>query len=120
MTPNVRTTTSNLADLMAFTKAMVWAARDLEINNNTPICIRYSNEYAANVATGVWRAKKHKQAAEAARRAWGTLRRQQRNRVWMSHTATASPLHGRWLKQAEEAATAARLTGARVYRRQPQ
>ena len=35
-----------------------------------PICMRYDSTYAAMIASGTWRAKKHKAMAEEARGAW--------------------------------------------------
>ena len=66
-TPGVKTVTGNLAALVAFTRALLWAAQDPLANPilargqaDRPICIRYANEYAAMIATGVWQPKKHK------------------------------------------------------------
>ena len=84
-TPNVKTITSNLADLVAFTRALQWAT-DSAVARGHPICIRYRNEYAARIATGAWKAKKHKAMAEEARRAWTTLRRRLKGCVWIRHT----------------------------------
>ena len=50
-----------------------------------PICIRYNSEYAARIATGAWKAKKHKAFAAEARRAWAQLKRVKGGRVWMQH-----------------------------------
>ena len=50
-----------------------------------PIIIRYNSEYAARIATGAWRAKKHKAFAEEARRAWAQLKRDRGGRVWTKH-----------------------------------
>ena len=81
-TPGVRhTATDNLACLIAITRALTWAADDPVANpilpigeHSRPICIRYDNEYAAMIATGVWRAKKHKDVAPLAQRAWKRLK----------------------------------------------
>ena len=83
-TPNVKTTTSNLADLVAFTRALQWAHAHPRAKGK-PICLRYNSEYAARIATGAWRAKKHKAFAEEARRAWAQLKRDRGGRVWMKH-----------------------------------
>ena len=45
-TPNVKTTTGNLADLVAFTRALQWALQNSRARGR-PICIRYNSEYAA-------------------------------------------------------------------------
>ena len=83
-TPNVKTTTKNLADLVAFTRALQWAKSHARARDR-PICVRYNSEYAARIATGAWRAKKHKAFAEEARRAWAQLKRDRGGRVWMQH-----------------------------------
>ena len=83
-TPNVMTTTANLADLVAFTRALQWAHSHSRARGH-PICIRYNSEYAARIATGAWKAKKHKAFAEEARRAWAQLKRDRGGRVWMQH-----------------------------------
>ena len=83
-TPNVTTTTANLADLVAFTRALQWAHSHSRARGH-PICIRYNSEYAARIATGAWKAKKHKAFAEEARRAWAQLKRDRGGRVWMQH-----------------------------------
>ena len=61
-TARVRTTTINLGHLMAFIRTLEWALTDPETRGR-PVCVRYENEYAANVCTGVWRAKKHREVA---------------------------------------------------------
>ena len=82
--PNVKTTTSNLAELVAVARACQWAQR-FALAVGRPICIRYSSEYAARIATGAWKAKKHKAMAEEARRAWESLKRSSGGSVWMRH-----------------------------------
>ena len=83
-TPNVKTTTQNLAHLVAFTRALQWARSNGRAHGR-PICIRYNSEYAARIATGAWKAKKHKAFAEEARRAWAQLKRAKGGLVWMQH-----------------------------------
>ena len=83
-TSNVKTTTHNLADLVAFTRALQWAHSNARARGQ-PICIRYNSEYAARIATGAWKAKKHKAFAEEARRAWAQLKRDKGGQVWMQH-----------------------------------
>ena len=92
-TKNVRTTTTNLCSLVAFTRALQWARR----NTTGPICIRYSEEYAARVASGAWKAKKHKAMAAEARAAWIALRRERgSDKVWMKH----APVTSSWMDEA--------------------
>ena len=83
-TPNVRTTTQNLSDLVSFARAVRWATRHF-VARDKPICIRYNSEYAARIATGTWKAKKHKAMAEEARQAWAQLKRTTGGRAWMRH-----------------------------------
>ena len=92
-TPNVKTTTQNLADLVAFTRALQWARSD-GLAQGRPICVRYNNEYAARIATGAWKAKKHKAFAEEARQAWAQLTRDRGGRVWMKHVALKDSEYG--------------------------
>ena len=99
-TPNVRTTTENLAELVAFTRALNWA-RQYAHAMGKPILIRYSSEYAARIATGAWRAKKHRAMADEAQRAWGALKRSSGGRVWMRYVSS----------KAAEADAASRLAG---------
>ena len=80
-------TTSNLAELVAFTRALQWAARH-PLATGRPICIRYNSEYAARIATGAWKAKKHKAMAAEARQSWAKLQSLNNGRTWMRHTST--------------------------------
>ena len=99
-TPNVRTTTSNLADLVAFTRALQWATTHWAAGK--PVCIRYSSEYAARIASGAWRAKKHKPMAAEARRAWHALRKLKGgDNVWMQHAPVALAWSGQALQIAK-------------------
>jgi hypothetical protein len=97
-TPAVKTITENLACLVAFKAACDWAATD-PVARDRPVCLRYSTEYAAMVATGTWKAKKHKDMAAAAKRAWATLRKMKPgDQVWLRHTkphGTATELAAR-------------------------
>lgn len=88
VTPDVRTTTANLADLVAVTRALQWASEH-PYAVGRPICIRYNSEYAARIASGVWKAKKHKEMAAAARRAWAKLQKASKERVWLRHVISA-------------------------------
>ena len=86
-TPKVTTVTQNLAHLMAFMKACEWAAVDPSARDK-PVCLRYDNEYGAMIATGTWKAKKHKGVAEAAQRAWARLlKTKPEDQVWLRHAA---------------------------------
>ena len=75
-TPGVRSTaTSNLAQLVAIARALTWAADHPAANPILPrgseppaICIRYDNEYASMIASGVWKPKKHKEKDAARQR----------------------------------------------------
>ena len=89
-TPHVNTTTQNLADLVAFTRALEWAHSHCRARGR-PICVRYNSEYAARIATGAWRAKKHKAMAAEARRAWARLKRDRNGRVWMQYVRRDHP-----------------------------
>ena len=60
-----------------------WAHRNA-LAQGRPICIRYSFEFAARISTGAWKARKHKQVADEARRAWKALK-QARGQVWIRH-----------------------------------
>ena len=82
--PHVLTTTSNLAELVAFTRAVDWAHAN-RLGYGKPVCIRYDSMYAAHIATGIWKAKKHKPMAQAARQAWARLKRSKEGRAWMKH-----------------------------------
>ena len=69
---------------MAFTRALQWAHSHSRAQGR-PICLRYNSEYAARIATGTWKAKKHKAFAVEARRAWTQLKRDRGGQVWMQH-----------------------------------
>ena len=47
--------------------------------------MRFSAAYGAAIATGTWKAKKHKAMAAAAHSAWKRLRRQRHGEVWILH-----------------------------------
>ena len=87
----VRTTTNNFAELVAFIQGLTWAAYHPLAQQRQqpgvahPVCMRYDSVYAAMIATGVWRAKKHKEMAAAARQAWATLMKRTRGRLWLKH-----------------------------------
>ena len=73
-----------MAELVAFTRALQWAHSHSRARGQ-PVCIRYNSEYAARIATGAWKAKKHKAFAEEARRAWAQLKRDRSGQAWMQH-----------------------------------
>ena len=83
-TPNVTTITENLAELMAFTRGLQWARRFRDAQGR-PINMRYTSEYCARIATGAWKAKKHKKVAAEARTAWKELKKSNGGQVWMQH-----------------------------------
>ena len=84
-TPNVSTITQNLAELMAFTRALQWARCNINAQRK-PILMRYGSEYCARIACGAWKAKKHKAVAAEAREAWKELKRSNGGQVWMRHS----------------------------------
>ena len=61
-----------------------WALHDPYADGH-PICIRFGDPYGANIAAGVWKAKKHKGAAAEARRAWKRLQAVKGDKLWMRH-----------------------------------
>ena len=81
-TPNVKA--ENLAELVAFTRALQWS-RQYALAQGRPICIRYSSEYAMRIATGAWKAKKHKAMADEAKKAWASLKRSNGGQLWARH-----------------------------------
>ena len=83
-TPNVQTITGNLAALVAFTRAIQWVSRHWHTTGR-PVCVRYSNAYGAMIASGTWKAKKHKAMAAEARTAWKALKRQIGGQLWLRH-----------------------------------
>ena len=85
----MRTTTSKLGHLVAFIRALEWALIDPDTRGRS-VCMRYDNEYAANICSGVWRAKKHKEIAAHGRAMWSQLKRKLGGRLWMHHSGTAS------------------------------
>ena len=99
--PHVLTTTSNLAELVAFTRAVDWAHAN-RLAHGKPVCIRYDSMYAAHIATGIWKAKKHKPMAHAARQAWARLKRSKEGRAWMKHVRGHTG--NRWNERADRLA----------------
>ena len=83
-TRNVRTTTNNVAELVAFTRALQWVRGEWRTRRK-PVCMRYDSTYAAMISSGVWKAKKHKELAQEARAAWLALKRDIGERLWMRH-----------------------------------
>ena len=105
----MRTTTSNLAELVAFTRALQWA-RQHALAIRQPVCMRYNSEYAARIATGAWKAKKHKAMAEEAKRSWAALKRSNGGRVWMRYASSKAGGSGAARRLSERG-----KQGARVY-----
>lgn len=96
-TPGVTsTTTTNLARLVAVTRALDWALHDPFSQGSRPVCIRYNEPYGAMVASGVWKAKKHKAAAAVARSAWKRLiAAKGEDSVWLRHVPAGHLWFGR-------------------------
>ena len=113
-TPGVRhTATDNLARLIAIARALAWAADHPAANpilpmgsEPSPVCVRYSDEYAAMVACGGWKAKKHKDAAAVAHQAWKRLKAQRGKQLYLQHAHMKHPRDGRWLREAASLALA--------------
>ena len=80
-TKNVTTTTNNLAELLAFTRALQWAC----YHPSTAVVLRYDSTYAAMIASGTWKARKHKAMAAEARRAWAALKHAHARTLWLRH-----------------------------------
>ena len=57
---------------MAFTRALPCARRHPE-SYTKAFMLRYENAYAAMIASGTWKPKKHKDMAAEARQAWAGL-----------------------------------------------
>ena len=58
----------------------------------TMIVLRYDSQYAAMIACGAWRAKKHKELAADAQRAWKRLRSVRGDKACMRHVAAHSDI----------------------------
>ena len=96
-----KNTTNNLAELVAFTNGLRWARHA----HHGPNVMRYDSTYAAHIATGVWRPKKHKAAAAEAVKAWAVLKGQGRG-LWLKHVKGHSG--HRWNDRADRLADAGR------------
>jgi ribonuclease HI len=83
-TPNVKTATNNSSELVAFTRALQWA-RSSHLTKSRAIVIRFDSAYASMIASGSWKAKKHKDLAAEARAAWTDLRKHTNNNLWLRH-----------------------------------
>ena len=59
-----------------------WVTTYLGVHGRA-ICIRYDCTYAAMIASGAWKPKKHKEAAEDARRAWRAAWHSTNGRLWL-------------------------------------
>ena len=109
--PDVLTTTNNLSELVGFTRAVNWAHAN-RLATDKPICIRYDSKYAAHIATGIWKAKKHKPMARAARQAWARLKRSKEGKVWMAHVR--GHRGNRWNERADKLASQGRTSGKTI------
>ena len=74
--------------------------------------MRYDSKYASHVASGAWRARKHKPLAAAARRAWDRMRKIAKGRLWMKHVKGHSG--DKWNDMADSLADAGR-SGVNVH-----
>ena len=108
-TPHVSTITSNLATLIAFTRALEWAEHH-HLARGRSICIRYNSEYAARICTGAWKARKHKEAAAVARNAWARLKKARSGQVWTQYTKRDGTAHAIACEFASQG-----KRGARIY-----
>ena len=63
--------------------------------------------YAAHIATGLWKAKKHKPMAAVARQAWARLKQSREGRAWMDHVKGHSGQQ--WNERADRLAGQGRL-----------
>ena len=81
---NITATTNNVAELKAFIEGLKWA-RCSSIAQGRAVCMRYDSKYASHIASGAWRAKRHKKLAAEARQQWAALRKSRRGRLWMRH-----------------------------------
>ena len=70
------------------------------------VCIRYDSMYAAHIATGLWKAKKHKPMAATARQAWARLKRSREGQAWMAHVKGHTG--NRWNERADRLAAQGR------------
>ena len=81
---NVTATTNNVAELTAFAAGLRWV-KTCRLAAGRPICMRYDSKYAAHIASGAWRAKRHKALAQEARELWTAIRKKTRGQLWMRH-----------------------------------
>ena len=105
-TPNVKTATNNSSELLAFTRALQWA-RTSPLSQGRPIVVRFDSAYAAMIASGTWKAKKHKALAGEARAAWADLRKHTDNKLWIRHVRGHS--RHQWNNRADHLANQGRL-----------
>ena len=104
---------NRVAELAAFTRALQWA-RSYAIAIGRPVCVRYHSEYAARIATGAWRAKKHRDFAAEARGAWAALKRANGGRVWMRHVSVKDFCIGAAIALAQHGKKGTRISAATV------
>ena len=96
-----KNTTNNLAELVAFTHGLRWALH----THHGSVLMRYDSTYAANIAAGLWKPKKHQAAAARAIKLWADVRRQRPN-LWLKHVKGHS--NHRWNNRADRLADAGR------------
>ena len=82
-----------------------------------PLCIRYTNEWAAFVCSGVWRAKKHREVAAYGRHLWATLTKRLNGRLWLQFSSHKSAGYVPNTTTAAGLAASGRTSGVRVFRR---
>ena len=92
VTKNVKNATNNLAELVAFTRALQWV-RLSPRTAGKPVVMRYDSTYAAFIASGTWKAKKHREMAREARDAWLALKQTIGKRLWLRHAKGHSGHH---------------------------
>ena len=96
-----KNTTNNLAELVAFVNGLRWA----RLNHRGPALMRYDSTYAAHVASGIWKPKKHKAMAAQAVKEWAA-RRRRGDGLWLKHVKGHSG--HRWNNRADRLADAGR------------
>ena len=105
-TPNVRTGTNNSSELLAFTRALQWA-RNSHLTQGKAIVCRFDSAYASMIASGSWKARKHKALAAEAHAAWTDLRKHTNNQLWIRHVRGHS--RHRWNNRADSLANRGQL-----------
>ena len=109
-TPNVRTGTNNSSELLAFTRALQWA-RNSHLTQGKAIVCRFDSAYASMIASGSWKARKHKALAAEAHAAWTDLRKHTNNQLWTRHVRGHS--RHRWNNRSRRLPCKPRSVGSR-------